>query len=186
MKLVYKRQHLMFKYPSSVPPDGPSFAWTEIDESIINNYFAKHKKAFLSFLNQGAFGIALIDEEGWQAYGWLARPGQPFPPHFPSWIYRDSQYWIFYCRTHENHRSQGLYKAVLTRLVNEALVERASPDIYIDTSPDNIAARKAITRTGFVPAGITQTLNIVVPKLTTLHFGNWSKDSAHSAPEVQT
>jgi RimJ/RimL family protein N-acetyltransferase len=88
-------------------------------------------------------------------------------------------YWIFYCRTKEKYQGRGLYKASICLLANWAREKDPSARVYIDTSPENIPARRAIRSAGFAPRGVITTLNLQLPKIQFLLWGYWDKNASH-------
>ena len=136
---------------------------------------------FLEFWAKGFKGITWGKENEWISYAWMSLPETFGPPHLPRHIQRLPVYWIFYCRTKEEYRGRGLYKASLSILCHWARERDPKAEIYIDTEPDNLPSRKAVEDVGFLPAGIITTWTLNLPKLRWIIIrGQWNKDADHS------
>lgn len=153
-------------------------AWQLLDAAAVRRLFARdaeRRDRFLGFLEAGYIGIVLADGEDWISYGWLATPQSPQPIHLPQRA--RGRYWIFYCRTHEQHRNRGHYRHAMQRLIQEAERRRgAVTPVFIDTREDNRAARVAIERLGFRPAGVVHIYRL--PK-TAVSVSRWARREPH-------
>ena len=136
---------------------------------------APRRAAFLSFLHQGMRGIFLFEGRAWWSYAWMTRPGSAGPAHLPSWAEREGVHWIFFCRTRERSRGQGLYGVAMSRLTASARREDPRAKIYIDTTAGNTPSRRAIIKAGFEPCGVALVLD--VPGLRPR--GVWLSSRAH-------
>ena len=121
---------------------------------------ALRRTASLNFLRRGMWGVLFHQGDAWQTYAWMSRPSTAGPGHLPAWAGRLGAYWIFYCRTREAYRGQGLYGAAMDRLAALARAEDPDATIYIDTSTSNTPSRRAILRAGFLPCGTALVLDV--------------------------
>ena len=161
-------------------PDDEPAGWTRLDAAHVDQLFAaepERRGRFREFLRRGHHGAVLADGSRWLAYGLLATPGSGPADHLPAST--AGRYWIFYCRTAEDHRNRGHYRRALVTLVRAAS-DDGGPDttVFIDTRDDNAPARSAIGRLGFVPAGVVHLWRL--PR-TARSFGYWRKAEAHAA-----
>jgi RimJ/RimL family protein N-acetyltransferase len=183
--LMPKRIDLVFQLSDDLTKDAselvPPFNWVAANPNNIVQYFDEQplKTTFLKFLKKEFYGVLILENSNWVAYGWISRPSTLGPIHLPSEIQRLKVFWIFYCHTKESFRGRGLYKRVLKLLMQQALNESKDAEIYIDTQRDNIAARKAIVSVGFEPKGIINTYKFGIPKLKSWNWGKWNTQVDH-------
>ena len=140
--------------------DDFEFSSQLINADIIEKHFiGARARLFQTLLRQGYQGMLLASDEAWMAYGWMATPVTPPPIHLP--LQQKGRYWIFYCHTAVNHRGQGHYQRILNLLLQEAARQGGvGQTMFIDTTVDNGASRKAILRVGFNSCGTIITLNL--------------------------
>lgn len=173
--LVYR---LSAEGPSPAHEDPPAVQWSPASVESVCRLFCDdppRRAAFLSFLRRGTRGVFLHEGSSWWTYAWMSRPSTAGPCHMPRWAGRLGSYWIFYCRTREDHRGRGLYGAAMGLLIKQAQSEDPDADIYIDTTTGNAASRRAILRAGFRPCGVALVLD--VPGLRPR--GVWLRGRAH-------
>jgi GNAT superfamily N-acetyltransferase len=161
----------------------------ELDDKEKIIYLFKKDKVlqdkFCKFLAKGFRGIVWYNEDEWVSYAWISLPETSGPPHLPRYIRQLPVYWIFYCRTKEEYRGRGLYKASLSILCNWARERDPKAEIYIDTEPSNVPSRKAIEAVGFTPAGIISIWTLGLPKLgSVVIWGSWNKEAKHPGMNV--
>jgi hypothetical protein len=162
----------MYKYPSTTPPeleppDVEGLSWKLLDHPTIAQIFhdePRHAAAFQRFASTGAIGVIIFIGDIWVAHAWMAVPGKPRPPHIPNQAGPDT-FWIYFCATKRRFSGKGLYKFAQRLLIREALTVAPDAAILIDTTPDNLASRKAIISTGFVPAGMINCFYLWLPRV---------------------
>ena len=159
------------------------------DKGKITHLFKKDRvlqNRFCKFLARGFRGIVWYNEEDeWVSYAWISLPETSGPPHLPRYIRQLPVYWIFYCRTKEEYRGRGFYKASLSILCNWARERDPKAEIYIDTEPSNVPSRKAIEVVGFTPAGIISVWMLRLPKLGSVVIGgSWNREDKHPGVDV--
>lgn len=183
--LVPKRLDLVFQLSNDLRKDAselaPPFNWVAASPNNIIQHFNEEplKTTFLQFLKKDFYGVLILENSNWVAYGWMSCPSTLGPIHLSSQIQRLNVFWIFYCHTKESFRGQGLYKRILKLLIQQAFRESKEAEIYIDTQGNNIAARKAIVSVGFEPKGIINTYKLGIPKLKSWNVGKWNTEVAH-------
>lgn len=151
-------------------------------ESIVQ-YFngSSRKNTFLRHLKNGSSGYFLVSENEWVTYAWMSVPESKLPKHIPFWVKDENVYWIYYCRTKENFRGNGFYKAALKMLIIEAYEKSGDPKIFIDTISNNVSSRRAILSSGFLPEGIITAWSIKFLKMHILTIGLWKRHTQHPA-----
>lgn len=185
---VFRRQ-LLLAY--SLPPQqdhknarpsavlGVDFTWASTE--TVNTLFTvdqlRHK--FLGFLATGFTGLVLHRDETWVTYAWMTTPSTAGPPHLPDWTSELGANWIFYCRTRQGFRGQGLYKHALQMLIGQARQESPEARVMIDTSPANLPSRRAVLATGFRPSGAIVTHQLRIPRVARWVWGSWDEDFEH-------
>lgn len=159
----------------------PEVHWTWANVENVHAHFTENPRrdAFLKFLAKGFTGLILHRDEMWMAYAWMTTPATVGPPHLPRWIGNMNAHWIFYCRTVEAFRGQGLYKLALQVLVNRASERPDATSVMIDTSPGNIASRRAIVSTGFHPKGAILVYQLKIPRVGQWIWGTWRSGFVH-------
>ena len=140
-------------------------------------------KTFCQFWAKGFQGIAWCNGSSWISYAWMSLPETYGPPHLPQDIQRLPVYWIFYCRTKEEYRGRGFFRASICLFCDRARERDPKAEVYIDTEPDNLPSRKAIQAVGFVPAGMISTWSLRFPKLGSFII-KWQWDRRAHHPEV--
>jgi len=185
--ITYKK-YLCYKFPTGLQPlktNIPNgFCCNFATESLIKKLFSsdkKRKKIFLNFLQKGFIGLIIYNHQANKcaAYGWATCPGTEYPLHLPFKKDNVDSYWIFYCRTFEEYRNQGLYKNVLSSLVNYIREKDPLSEIFIDTEIDNLPSRKAIKKVGFVPSGIIYVKSIALLKIFMYNYGYLDTNAEH-------
>lgn len=137
-------------------------------------------KFYEQWIALGYDGIALRRGDDVLSYGWIATPTSPPPPHLLQSVIPQSTCWIFSCRTPPRHRGNGYYTLLLQRLRELRRTEWPDCCALIDTAPDNVPARKAIIRAGFVPQGCLRIQSLAVPRLySRVLWATWSRDLGH-------
>lgn len=162
---------------------------TWASEETIYTFFKRDSRqsVFLNFLMKDFIGLILHRDNTWMAYAWMTTPSTTGPPHLPEWVSDIGVYWIFYCRTREAFRGQGLYKLALQLLIDQAQQRPYKANVLIDTSSTNIPSRRAIISTGFYPKGAIVAYQLKIPKLGRRVWGNWRRDFIHPPlPGVKT
>jgi hypothetical protein len=158
-------------------------AWMRTSLNSINLLFAHdadRRQRFLRFLRAGAWGLFLVHNSKWAAYGWCTSPGGPRPPHLPRWSRSLGAHWIFSCHTRTEFRRKGFYRRMLRQLVDSIRARTDDPLILCDTLPENFASRGAVLRSGFIPRGVVNTYYIGVPYLGGITFGGcWRPEEPH-------
>lgn len=154
--------------------------WLLLDRRVIARLFhdePSRLETFLRFLANGHHGVVRERGGAWVAYGWLATPGGSPPDHVGR-VGR-GRYWIHYCRTADEHRGRGHYRAAVERLVADAQGHATGwATVFIDTREDNAPARRAIERLGFRPDGVMTIWRL--PK-TNFTLRRWDRRSQHPA-----
>jgi RimJ/RimL family protein N-acetyltransferase len=177
---------VLYRFGDALPqaPDlPPGLYWEhatyELVDRVVDNT-ERRRVSLQALLAQGARGIIIHDGKQWAAHDFFSPPGIKLPHHLPGNVVRDA-WWLFYMHTHPKWRRQGLQKACIKlkiRLIQE-LGGRVGETI-IDADAGNIVSHRAIVRTGFEPAGVLRTLELLLPKLGTfvLH-AKWSREEPH-------
>jgi RimJ/RimL family protein N-acetyltransferase len=100
--------------------------------------------------------VILYDEMNWISYGWVRPPKTKSPPHLPYWIGKTDDYWLYTIHTNIKYRRMGYskyLKKIRIRLIHE-YEGNQKVNIYADTVVSNIASRRSMLSSGFIPAGI--------------------------------
>ncbi len=188
MKLRFVTRTLVYEYATAgtdvSAPVGPSdedwrFATREEVESVFRDDPERIRR-FHSYLNARHSGLLLLRGGKWVSYGWCRAPRCSGPPHLPKSMDLLGAYWIFGCHTHRSFRGQGIYKALLARLIALAVKKGPSSKIFIDTHAENTASRCAILGSGFEPCGVILTFRLWSP-FGGAHIvgGSWRRDAPH-------
>jgi len=181
---------LVFQHPGadSAPRQRqtlPGANWLNSTPENVREIFQNdpvRRRLFLRFLRSGCFGVFLVRDQEWVAYGWASRPGKGRPPHLPRSVAGWGSYWIFHCHTRSTFRGRGVYTCLLMRLAALALEKGGGP-VYIDALPGNTPSLRAIVSAGFVPYGVTRTFRMSLPHVGSfLVSGYWAPDEPH--PEL--
>ena len=157
--------------------------WTYIDVFWLEQLFKNERRLFCrfnEFLKKGFIGIVWYNDNGWASYAWMSLPGTQGPPHLSSIIGGHYVYWVFYCRTKEDKKGRGLFKASLTMLAGWARARDIKAEVYIDTDPNNIPSRRAIETVGFSPNGIITAWTLRIPKVNSNIWGHWDPNATHT------
>lgn len=160
----------------------PSADWLAATNENVCEIFendAVRRRLFLRFLRSGCFGILLVRDREWIAYGWASQPGKGRPPHLPRSVAGWESYWIFHCHTKAAFRGRGVYTCLLTRITALAREKGASP-VYVDALPSNAPSVRAIISAGFRPCGVTHIFRLNLPHIASLPLaGSWAPDEPH-------
>jgi hypothetical protein len=184
--LVYKLPDEWRQNPYSVG-EGISYIELKSKDTIkqLFSYDEILQRTFCEFLEKGFYGIAWYNQTGWMSYAWMSLPETLGPPHLPRKVQMLPFYWIFYCRTREEYRGHGLYKASLNILCNLARRQDPNAEIYIDTDANNLPSRKAIEAVGFIPAGVITMYSLRIPKIRTILLKwSWNKEAKHPEAKI--
>lgn len=181
--LVRRRIDLVYGLPSGwhTPPNlalPSGVNWT-FDDRCIRELLAGDIPDVKGLLRKGFLGLVLHKGDTWVAYAWMSRPGTLGPSHLPIQIRRLSVYWIFNCHTRKEFRGRGFYKSALWLLSEYAVAESGDANVFIDTTPDNVASRRGITGVGFEPRGIVTTWAIGIPRVRWWYLGYWDPNALH-------
>lgn len=166
---VRRRVNLVYRLPSQAPlarQTSRLVDWTVATPAVIQVMMAqdpRRRTLMLNYLRQGYTGVILHLDLEWVAYGWLARPRDPSPPHVPQGYGPALAQWIFNCCTREPYRNRGLYKEVLYLLAGLAQETPGRVPLYIDTHPGNFPSRRAIRSVGFEASGVLTTWIVGLP-----------------------
>lgn len=180
-------QYCVYRYPAPAapvlePPALDGLAWTMLNtENVAKLYSAEPRRVadFLRFLRRGAIGVGINIGREWAAHAWMATPGQARPPHIPASI-SPQAYWIYHCATRPRFGGKGLYKFAQRLLIDQAFQQSATPEILIDTTPDNIASRRAIISTNFAEAGTLSCAYFWLPRVVRYPvWFRWDQKTAH-------
>jgi GNAT superfamily N-acetyltransferase len=175
-------------FVSAHPQAGnPNDEWHTADPDTTARFFsaerdARLKSRFLGFLRSGSFGLFLIREGQWAAYGWCSTPERSHPPHMPSSAAHLGAHWFFYFHTRQDLRGQGILKRLIPRVLQFVSSHHSHPLVLADTLPDNIPTQRALLSTGFFPNGVYTIRRITVPRLGAFPLsGSWNPRTPHPA-----
>lgn len=188
--MLYPVQTLVYQFAGPMEPVPAGLGvgtWIPAGQSSVNLLFAEdaeRRRRFLRFLDMGAWGIFLVRNLEWVAYGWVTPPGIANPPHLPRWTRFLGAHWIFYCHTRAEHRRKGFYKSLLRQIVDRIRARDESARILCDTLPENFASRRAVLQSGFVPKGVVTSYHFNLPPFGGFTFGGcWQTKEPHR-PEM--
>jgi len=123
-----------------------------------DNFIKVYSEKIEHFLDSGA--IVYLATKGNEVVGhYLACRLQKFRPYLylnKSNIFKpqDDNFYIYYCRTSENYRGQGIYPYVLTFILKN--LDTTENKIFISTDVENRASQKGIEKAGFHELGVLQ------------------------------
>jgi hypothetical protein len=181
------QRYCMYEYPSHAlpelcPPDVTGLSWKLLDSPTIALTFhdlPKREAVFQRFAADGSLGVCIFVGDIWAAHAWMSVPGKARPPHIPSPVAPDT-FWIYFCATKHRFAGKGLYKFAQRVLLREALTAAPQASILIDTTPDNLASRKAIISTGFKPVGMISCSYLWIPRVVRKPLAcHWAKTAQH-------
>lgn len=183
----FRTKTLVFRYAASqerLEEDcAAGDSWVVANAEHVTSLFRDNERLrarFTRFLKRGFICLFLVRTREWIAYGWATQPGRDRPPHLPRWVERTGGYWMFFCHTREGFRGQGIYGQLLRRIVAIVASQDPSATIYVDAYPENIPSRSAIVSAGFVPAGVTTTYKLWLPRIGSLALaGRWRRNENH-------
>lgn len=103
-------------------------------------------KTFVDFIKAGERGYYAIRSNCCVAHGWIITNSTPKSKLVCDYfVLPPKSTFIHYCYVNEKQRGKGIYRQLLTYLYSSISKDL---DIYIDTDIANIAAQKAIQRSG--------------------------------------
>jgi hypothetical protein len=183
---MWKRDlYLVYRFNSNcccpeLPPTRSQGVWADRDSvQLLFRDDPKRMQRFLRLLDSGYLGHFFHIDGQWTSYTWMSRPHSNGPLHMPRGIRMLRVNWITFCQTRTRFQGRGLYKAGLCKLVQRVREDEPTEEIYIDTSPDNFASRRAIVKVGFCPHGLIRRKRIRVPKVKSWFWGDWNEGLVH-------
>jgi GNAT superfamily N-acetyltransferase len=152
--------------------------------ALLLNGDPRRERMLAIYLERGYTGVLTRNGAEAAAFGWLSEPSQAGPFHLAESIQRLPNYWIFNCWTAPAARGRGLFKVIVATLCNEARARmNGEPDaVFIDTTADNLPARRAILDSGFQPAGVVTTCILGIPRVRWWKWSRWDRSLSH--PEL--
>jgi RimJ/RimL family protein N-acetyltransferase len=144
---------LLFRHEQPLEPD-PSVDIRPVNESMLGDAREMESpsmiETFRQFLRQGDWGYFGYRDGRMAHRSWV----QLGPRRVPLWHrfvpheVRSGEALIHYCETTPTARGAGLYTAALKRIVRD-LRAHSIETIWISTTADNAASRRAIEKAGF-------------------------------------
>ncbi|HWG58900.1 MAG TPA: hypothetical protein VN661_07615 [Candidatus Acidoferrales bacterium] len=165
--------------------------WLVADRENVNLLFSRQPRLrddFHRFLDCGCTGVFLTSNGVWVSYGWFSKPGSRLPHHLPAACRAQADYWIFFCRTREEFRSQGCYRCLLAKIAGFIRSGNPGARVHVDTQITNTASLRAIRAAGFAPCGTIVAYKMGIPFLKgRLVRGYWHREAGHpsASPELE-
>jgi RimJ/RimL family protein N-acetyltransferase len=133
--------------------------WKILQREDLKRFFPDNfliRRSCLESFRKEHWCVILFNDAEWISYGWVRPPYATAPPHLPYWIGKTKDYWLHTIHTNEKYRRMG-YSKYLKKIRIDLIREQEKSEgvnIYADTVALNIASRRSMLSSGFVPEGI--------------------------------
>jgi RimJ/RimL family protein N-acetyltransferase len=156
-----KRDSLVYRFSSddALMNVDKHVQWKILERIDLKTFFPDNyliRRSCIESFKKKHWCVILYDEVNWISYGWVRPPKTKAPPHLPYWVGATDDYWLYTIHTNTKYRKMGyskFLKKIRINLIHE-YEGKQEVNIYADTVVTNIASRRSMLSSGFLPAGI--------------------------------
>jgi hypothetical protein len=156
-----KRYSLVYRFNSDDALENVDkhVQWKILERTDLKTFFPDNyliRRSCIESFKKKHWCVILYDEMNWISYGWVRPPKTKSPPHLPYWVGKTDDYWLYTIHTNIKYRRMGYskyLKKIRIRLIHEYEGDQ-KVNIYADTVVSNIASRRSMLSSGFLPAGV--------------------------------